>query len=131
MLQEFEQSKRPKLTSDQPCNGSKGGNTDLEAGTEDEIISWSSPKKPPRSPICFDEPLSFIEPVVRVPRRIILGATHQREVANATTTMKCHQAAEKQHVDKENNKRKHSAIYDLPLKTVPSSSEDEDEEIMS
>ncbi|KAK1631759.1 hypothetical protein QYE76_006074 [Lolium multiflorum] len=47
-------------------------------GSDDEIISWSGPKKPPMTPICCDEPVSFIQPVFRNPKRKTNAAAVER-----------------------------------------------------
>ena len=40
---------------------------------EDEMEIWSGPKKPSRSPLKIDKPMTVTDAVVRLPRRMIQG----------------------------------------------------------
>jgi hypothetical protein len=36
---------------------------------EEEMLTWSGPKKPPCSPVMYDGEISVVQPVIRLPRR--------------------------------------------------------------
>jgi hypothetical protein len=76
-LQEFETSKRYKIRHTL--------GTTAEEETGDEILSWSGPKQPERSPLIFDKPVHVIEPVMRVPRRAVKADAHQKKMAQESS----------------------------------------------
>ncbi|KAM0885663.1 hypothetical protein ACQ4PT_030184 [Festuca glaucescens] len=90
-----------------PQQAKKG--TESGGGSDNDIISWSGPKKPPMTPICCDEPISFIQPVFRIPRRTTNAAANEENVNQKI----------QEPDDKDNNKRK---------RNTPTSRDDDDEE---
>jgi hypothetical protein len=43
---------------------------------EEEMLTWSGPKKPPRSLVMYDREISVVQPVIRLPRRAIQRNWH-------------------------------------------------------
>ncbi|KAM0860349.1 hypothetical protein ACQ4PT_046612 [Festuca glaucescens] len=101
-------SNRPSSFKTPTMDADKG--TESGAGSDDDIISWSGPKKPPITPICCDELISFIQPVFRIPRRTTNAAPNEE---NANQKIQ-------EPDDKDNSKRKRDTT----------TSRDDDEDIM-
>ena len=133
--------------------GTTSEDAKLYGEVEDEIASWSGPKQPPSSPLNYDSPMTVVEPVMRFPkgggkRRSGAKAASVKnskplgcETGNSSTATFADQMDEQtKYVDgmsyrnavAGNNKRKFSSFIDtVPIRTVPPSfNQDEEEEIL-
>lgn len=85
---------------------------------DNEMEIWSGPKKPPRSPLKVDKPVTVIDPMVRLPRRTIEG--HNRPEGFL---------ADNQDVP-ETKKMKFTTVTDaVPLRSAPPTIEQQDEDM--
>ena len=132
-LQDMNHAKHIRLTQ---------GSVERGIQDEDEILSWSVPKKAPQPPVRCDQPITISDPVMRIPQwpndvcnpqkssSKTCAALNNQNKESADATKVVHSAVNGSHLG---SKRKDSdTITDaVPLRTIiPVIDDKDDDEIM-